>query len=69
MSDRIQQIIDQIKQLENDLNNELHQYEESILFRIKQARKVVGTYRLYRNFIAYGGDENYPKRLLILRKN
>ncbi|NQZ53367.1 MAG: hypothetical protein HRT93_03825 [Piscirickettsiaceae bacterium] len=35
MSDRIQQIIDQIKQLENDLNNELHQYEESILFRIK----------------------------------
>ena len=35
MSDRIEQLIKQIKQLENDLSHELHQHEDAILFHLK----------------------------------
>ena len=34
---------------------------------IKHARKVVGTHRRYRNFVAYGDGENYEPQLIKLR--
>lgn len=34
---------------------------------IKHARKVVGTHRRYRNFVAYGDGENYGTQLIKLR--
>lgn len=34
---------------------------------IKHARKVVGTHRRYRNFVAYGDAENYGSQLIKLR--
>ncbi|GJM13706.1 MAG: hypothetical protein DHS20C12_21090 [Pseudohongiella sp.] len=34
---------------------------------IKHARKVVGTHRRYRNFVAYGDSENYSTQLIKLR--
>lgn len=34
---------------------------------IKHARKVVGTHRRYRNFVAYGDAENYGPQLIKLR--
>lgn len=34
---------------------------------IKHARKVVGTHRRYRNFVAYGDGENYGAQLIKLR--
>lgn len=34
---------------------------------IKHARKVVGTHRRYRNFVAYGDGENYEAELIKLR--
>ncbi|NOQ94968.1 MAG: hypothetical protein GQ547_10095 [Methylophaga sp.] len=35
MTDRIKQLIEQIKQLEDDLSNELHQHEDALLFHLK----------------------------------
>ena len=34
---------------------------------IKHARKVVGTHRRYRNYVAYGDGENYRSQLIKLR--
>jgi len=35
MTDRIKQLVDQIKQLEQDLTEELHQHEDDLLFQLK----------------------------------
>tara|TARA_B110000444_G_C18837910_1_gene597165 strand:- start:309 stop:560 length:252 start_codon:yes stop_codon:yes gene_type:complete len=34
---------------------------------IKHARKVIGTHKRYRNFVAYGDGENYGSELIKLR--